>query len=134
MKKQNDQNKAQEINNLLNNAMINLKKAIDINTVIGEPYLTNDGTTIVPVSKIYVGIVSGGGEINSSKKNHNCLNYPFAGASGSGFTVVPMGFLTICNGVTTFVSTEVDKTSEKLIEMTNRTLKIILENLKKDKL
>ena len=42
-----------------------------------------------------------------------------------------MGFLTICNGVTTFVSTEVDKTSEKLIEMTNRTLKIILENLNK---
>ena len=133
MKKLEELNKAQEINNILNNAMLNLKKAIDINTIVGEAKICEDGTTIVPVSKVYCGIVSGGGEVNSSKKTSNSLQYPFAGASGTGFTVVPIGFLVTYKGTTNFVSTETDKSSEKLIEMTNRTLKIILANLKRDK-
>jgi len=133
VKRNEEINKSQNISEILNDAMINLKKAIDIHTIVGDPYVCEDGTTMVPVSKVYVGIVSGGGEVNSSKKTSNSLSYPFAGASGSGFTVVPMGFLVSSKGNTTFISTETDKSSEKLIELTNRTLKILLSNLKKDK-
>lgn len=127
-----EENKSQSISEILNDAMVNLKKAIDIHTIVGDPYVCEDGTTFIPVSKVYVGIVSGGGEVNSSKKVSHSLNYPFAGASGSGFTVVPMGFLVNNKNGTTFVSTETDKSSEKIIELTNRTLKILLSNLKKD--
>lgn len=133
MRKNEEINKSQNISEILNDAMINLKKAIDIHTIMGDPYVCEDGTTIVAVSKVYVGIVSGGGEVNSSKKVSNSLNYPFAGASGSGFTVVPMGFLVTNKNGTNFVSTEIDKSHEKLLELTNRTLKILLSNLKKDK-
>ena len=132
MKESKSLNKAQEINDIMRDAMTNLQKTIEINTIVGDPYICEDGTTVVPVSKVYCGIVSGGGEINSSKKTASSLSYPFAGATGSGFTVVPMGFLVTNKGNTSFISTELDKSNEKLIELTNRALKTIIEYLKKD--
>lgn len=132
MKKHISYNKTGELSDILNDAMNNLKQVIDINTVVGKPILNEDGSTIVPVSKVYVGIVSGGGELNNTTTKKNVYDYPFAGGTGAGFTVCPIGFLITKNGETTFINTETDKSGEKLIEMTNRTLKIILENLKKD--
>ncbi len=123
---------ASELSNILNDAMINLKQVIDINTVVGKPIYNEDGSVVVPVSKVYVGIVAGGGELDKKINKHNTCSYPFAGGTGAGFTISPIGFLVTKNNETTFVNTETDKSGEKLIEMTNKTLKIILENLKKD--
>lgn len=132
MKKHINYNKTGELSDILNDAMQNLKQVVDVNTVVGKPISCEDGSVIIPVSKVYVGIVSGGGELNNSTTKHVVYEYPFAGGTGAGFTVSPIGFLVAKKSETTFINTETDKSGEKLIEMTNRTLKIILENLKKE--
>ena len=132
MKKYTTYNKSDELTGILNDAMQNLKQVVDVNTVVGKPILCDDGSVVIPVSKVYVGIVSGGGELNNSRTKRVNVNYPFAGGTGAGFTVSPIGFLVSRKGETTFINTEVDKSGEKLVEMANRTLKIVLENLKKD--
>lgn len=40
---------------------------VDVNTVIGTPITTADGTTIIPVSKVTYGFASGGSEFASKK-------------------------------------------------------------------
>lgn len=131
MKRKTNLNKACEVSDILDSAMDNLKKSIDINTVVGSPIEAGDGSIIVPVSKVYCGIVSGGGELNN-KNSSKAYNYPFAGGTGAGFTINPIGFLITRNGQTKFVSTELDKSGEKLVELANRTLKIFLSNLKNE--
>lgn len=128
MKKIENSNNKAELSEILDDAMKNLKNLVDINTVVGTPIKCDD-VTIIPVSKIYVGIVAGGGELDN-KTVKLSYNYPFAGGTGAGFTVNPIGFLVIDGKETRFVNTELNKSGEKLVEMANRTLKILLSNLK----
>lgn len=92
MKKEDNINPVESI---MAEAMSKLKSVIDVNTVIGNPITTFDGTTIIPISKVSAGFIAGGGEYNQTKdmkKNAN-LDFPFAGGSGTGFSINPIGFL-----------------------------------------
>lgn len=83
------------VESIMTEAMSKLKSVIDVNTVVGNPITTFDGTTIIPISKVSAGFVAGGGEYNQNKemkKNAN-LDFPFAGGSGTGFSINPVGFL-----------------------------------------
>ena len=64
-----------------------------MNTVIGEAIPTATGATIIPVSKVSFGFLAGGGEYDSSKLPEPEL--PFAGGSGAGVSVQPVGFLVV---------------------------------------
>ena len=50
------------INNVIETTLKNLSNVIDVDMVTGEPIISKDGTMIIPVSKITVGVISGGGE------------------------------------------------------------------------
>ena len=52
------------IQGLMNTAMENLKDMIDVNTVIGETIELENGTAIIPVSKVVFGFAAGGSEFN----------------------------------------------------------------------
>lgn len=119
------------LDNIINDALKNLKSIIDTNTVIGKEVTTTDGTVIIPISKIIVGFVAGGGESVKPHTHHNKSTtdgYPFSGASGAGFTVVPIGFLCGKKGSMEFVSVKSDTKYDELINLTNRSLKLILDN------
>ncbi|MGN1223060.1 MAG: GerW family sporulation protein [Christensenellales bacterium] len=92
MKQENSKNPVEEI---MSEAMSKLKSVIDVNTVVGNPISTFDGTTIIPISKVTAGFVAGGGEYNQTKdmKKNAKLDFPFAGGSGTGFSISPIGFL-----------------------------------------
>ena len=51
-----------KIENLMKNAITKIKDIIDVNTVIGNPLTAVDGTMIIPITKVTVGFVAGGGE------------------------------------------------------------------------
>ena len=86
--------KQHKIEQIMKSAMTELKTIIDVNTVIGKPIKTEDGTTIIPITKVVAGFVAGGGEYSQgSLKNNKFEEHPFAGGSGSGFNIVPVGFL-----------------------------------------
>ncbi|MFU0823827.1 GerW family sporulation protein [Clostridium sp.] len=83
------------IESLMKSTLENLKDMIDINTVVGDPIKSADGTTIIPISRVSLGFVSGGSEFYSIKTKEDHENYPFGGGSGSGVSVKPVAFLII---------------------------------------
>lgn len=85
----------QPVENLMKNTMESLRDMVDVNTVIGEPVETKDGTCIIPVSKLNFGFVSGGSEFSSPKVKTDDSVYPFGGGSGAGVSVKPVAFLVI---------------------------------------
>lgn len=73
-------------------ALENVKSMFDANTITGTPMELKNGVLIVPVSKIYVGVASGGVDYigKSSQTERN-----FGGGGGTGVTVSPVGFLVV---------------------------------------
>lgn len=77
---------------VMQTALENIKDMIDVNTVVGEPLITGSGNTVIPVSKVSFGFVAGGGEYNLPAPN---ALKPFAGGSGAGVSLQPVGFLVL---------------------------------------
>ena len=73
--------------------MESIKGMIDVNTVVGSPVQTQDGGTIIPVSRVSFGFAAGGGEYWSRVADGP--GHPFGGGSGAGVTVHPVGFLVV---------------------------------------
>jgi len=80
------------IENIMTATMESIRDMVDVNTVIGDPVAAADGATIIPVSRVSFGFVAGGGEYGAKPE---LADTPFAGGTGAGVTVQPMGFLTI---------------------------------------
>lgn len=82
------------IENIMSTTMENIRDMVDVDTVIGEAIVTADGSTVIPVSKVSFGFVAGGGEYESNCKSKEIIDrMPFAGGTGAGVTIQPMGFL-----------------------------------------
>ncbi len=82
------------IENIMSTTMENIRDMVDVDTVIGEAIVTADGSTVIPVSKVSFGFVAGGGEYESNCKARELSDrMPFAGGTGAGVTIQPMGFL-----------------------------------------
>lgn len=80
------------IENIMNSTMSNLKSLSDVDTVIGRPISMPDGSLLIPVSKVTIGFLLGGGEYNESSPKKSD-NLPYATGSGAGINVTPIGFL-----------------------------------------
>lgn len=87
-------NNEHPINGMMDVTMEKIRQMVDANTIIGNPINTADGTTILPVSKITYGFVSGGGDYASNKSSKDL----FGGGSGAGVSVTPVAFLVLHQG------------------------------------
>ena len=81
------------IQGLMSTAMQKIREMIDVNTIIGDPITTPDGTTIIPVSKVSFGFASGGSDLPAKVQKDL-----FGGGSGAGITINPIAFLVVCGG------------------------------------
>ena len=111
-----------QVNNLLGVSMEKIKEMVDVNTVIGDPIATPDGTTVIPISRVSYGFASGGTDIPSKAQPAAGL---FAGGSGAGITISPIGFLTIRTGSVRMLRIEpyvspMDRALEKLPELVDK--------------
>ena len=79
------------IQNLMTETMERIKNMVDVNTIVGTPITTADGTTIIPVSKVSCGF--GGGGTDFAPKGNAPLC--FGGGGGAGVTVEPVCFLIV---------------------------------------
>ena len=86
-----NENKIPEI---IKSSMENVRSLVDANTVVGDPIITSSGTTIIPISKISVGVATGGVDYNPKKENQP-KPQNFGGGGGTGLSVAPVGFLII---------------------------------------
>ena len=118
------------IGNLMNITMEKIKEMIDVNTIIGEPITSPDGTLIIPVSKVSYGFASGGSDLPTKKENKDC----FGGGSGAGVTIQPVAFLTVYQGDVRLISVDSEEgTADKLVNMIPDVLKKVKGVFKKDK-
>ena len=74
------------IQGLMNVTMEKIHQMVDSNTIIGKPIITEDGTTILPVSKVSFGFASGGTDFDG--KN----------AANKGVNIQPVAFLVVKDG------------------------------------
>ena len=81
------------IENIMSTTLENIRDMIDVNTVVGEPIAASGGETIIPISRVSFGFVAGGGEYGPTSRAEGGAEHPFAGGTGAGVTVQPLGFL-----------------------------------------
>ena len=81
-----------KVTDIIAGALEDIRTVVDANTIIGTPIETNAGTTIIPVSKVSMGVASGGVDYESKK---TAGNNNFGGGGGSGVSVVPVAFLVV---------------------------------------
>ena len=86
-------------------------------TVVGEPVQTQDGSTIIPISKVSFGFVAGGGEYGPGESLASRADMPFAGGAGAGVSVHPMGFLVCSQSGVRMLSAGCASPVERLMEM-----------------
>ena len=118
------------IGGLMDTTMEKIKEMIDVNTIIGEPITSPDGTLIIPVSKVSYGFAAGGSDLPTKKENKDC----FGGGSGAGVTIQPVAFLTVYQGDVRLVSVDREEgTADKLVNMIPDVLKKVKGVFKKEK-
>ncbi|RED55191.1 sporulation protein YtfJ [Cohnella phaseoli] len=98
------------INGLMQTAMENIKDMVDVNTIVGEPVQTPDGSVIMPISKVGFGFAAGGSEFSAMEDgsdhsgksrsheqegHHASVSLPFGGGSGGGVSITPIAFLVV---------------------------------------
>lgn len=119
---------------LMKVTMDNLKEMIDVNTIVGDPVETIDGTVIIPVSKVTVGFGSGGSEMCENKKvrEQEASSYPFGGGSGAGMAVSPVSFLVVTKDQVRMLPANQVNTVERLIDNIPDMVNKIVSSFKKE--
>ena len=87
---------SQNLPNMLDNSFEKIREMVCVFSVIGDPITTPDGVTIIPVSKVSVGVGGGGSDFVS--KHENKGDNPFGGGAGGGVKVTPVAFLVVKEG------------------------------------
>lgn len=110
------------IEGLMKTAMESIKEMVDVNTVVGDPVETPDGTVIIPISRVACGFGAGGGEFDSSNRRNGGgegeEQIPFfGGGSGAGVSVQPMGFLVVGQGQIRLLPVDSNAVVDRLIDM-----------------
>lgn len=109
------------IQGLMQTAMSNIREMVDVNTIIGDPVETPDGTVILPVSRVGFGFAAGGSQFNLSDSKGDVsgsADQPFGGGSGGGVSLVPIGFLIVQGTQVRMLSTDnQNQLYDRLIDM-----------------
>ncbi len=113
---------SQNLPNMLDSTIAKIREMVDVNSVVGDPITTADGVTIIPISKISVGLGGGGSDFVSKNVNHQ--DNPFGGGVGAGVKVTPVAFLIIKEGNVRMipVAAPANTTVDRLVEMVPDTL------------
>ena len=106
------------INDLMVETMEKIRSMVDVNTIIGDPIVTKDGTTVIPISKVSFGFGSGGSDFKSRNSGENSP-LCFGGGGGAGVNITPVAFLILSDGNARVlpVNMPADNSTDRLIEM-----------------
>ncbi len=107
---------SEKLPNMLDKTIQKIREMVDANSVIGTPISTPDGVTIIPVSKISVGVGGGGSDFAG--------NQAFGGGAGGGVKVSPVCFLIVKDGAVRMmpVAQPASTTADRVVEMVPDTI------------
>lgn len=112
------------IEGLMKTTMESLKEMVNVNTILGDPVETPDGSVIVPVSRVTFGFAAGGSEFanggmavkEKKAEGENFGDMPFGGGSGAGITVNPVAFLVVGKEQTKLLPVDSNILVDRIIE------------------
>ncbi len=85
-----------KISEIIATSLSEIKNLVDANTIIGEPINTPSGTVIIPVSKITMGLATGGVDFGAKDRAETAKkDDKFSGGGGTGVSVTPVAFLVV---------------------------------------
>lgn len=113
---------SQNLPNMLENTISKIREMVDVNSVVGEPITVGSDVTVIPISKISIGLGGGGSDFVS--KNPNQHENPFGGGVGAGVKVTPVAFLVIKEGSVRVlpVAAPANTTADRIVELVPDTL------------
>ena len=82
------------IHEVLQTTMNKIREMVDANTVVGQPITTQDGVTLIPVSRLSFGFATGGSDFGKTQN----VSKSFGGGAGAGVNVIPVAFLVVKDG------------------------------------
>lgn len=99
------------LSEVMNTMIEKVREMVDQNTVVGAPIVTPDGITLIPISRVSIGLGSGGTEYGS--ENH------FAGGGGAGVKVDPVSFIIVKEGSVRIMPVAIPaaRTVDRVLEM-----------------
>ena len=121
------------IQGLMNVTMDKIRQMADSNTIIGKPIKTDDGTTILPVSRISFGFASAGTDFDGKNAANKDL---FGGGSGAGVNIQPVAFLVVTDGCVRTIqlsdgSNTIDRALTMLPELVDKVSALLKKEEKK---
>ena len=108
------------IDNMMQTTMESIRGMVDVNTVVGAPVMDQKGTTIIPISKVSFGFVAGGGEYaveDGKQKPVPTDIFPFAGGTGAGVSMQPVGFLVVTDKQVKMLPAQTTGAMERMVEL-----------------
>ncbi len=120
-----------KIKNLIDSSLDSLRGMVDVNCVIGDPVTLPDNSTIIPISKVSVGFVSGGGEYSDLNSKRNMDEFPMAGGTGGGYSVAPIGFFVLKGDKFKLVHADKSSAYMTLLKNVTEVLKALAEKKEK---
>ena len=118
---------------LFDDVLLNLKNILNSNTAVGSPIKIGDNKFVIPVSKINVGCLTGGARI-SNKIKKNIKEMPFSGGNGTGFSIIPVGLLTIVNDNISYIQCSQETSlNQDIINVISKSMNKILDKEKSEK-
>ena len=86
---------SKNVSDVLSASMSKVREMVDANTVVGSPIQVNEGTTLIPISKINFALASGGADLASKLAGQAGT---FGGGAGCGVKIIPVAFLVLQGG------------------------------------
>ena len=123
------------IDTMMQTTMEQIRSMVDVNTVIGSPVTGAKGTTIIPISKVSFGFVAGGGEYSADEHRNRSVsteNYPFAGGTGAGVSVQPVGFLVVGEDNVKVLPAQSNGAMERVVELLPQLMEEFAQNGEKN--
>jgi len=113
------------IQGLMDTAMSNIKSMVDVDTIVGDPVTTPDGTVIIPISTVSFGFGAGGTQFAAKQDTVTPEKPMFGGGCGGGANVKPIAFLVVGGGNVKLLpisnkSTPVDKIIDMVPEVVDK--------------
>jgi sporulation protein YtfJ len=81
-----------KMSDIIKASMDGIKSFTDMETVIGNAITTPSGVTVIPVSKVAMGIATGGVDYGMGRTGPT---QNFGGGGGTGLSITPIAFLTV---------------------------------------
>lgn len=109
--------KKNPLSDLMRDGMEKMREMVDTNAIVGQPIITPDGVTLIPISRVSMGFGGGGAAFGNQKAPSADGN--LGAGIGTGVKIDPVAFLIVKDGHVRVmpVALPAATTVDRLVEM-----------------